>query len=246
MSPLAHIELGKVLLWARQFDRAQATMEAAFELRPDYWLAAWYRGVALYFQGRIEEALRIWQSVQKKTGATPVGIGSIGMGLGQLGRYTEARAALADLDAAEGQSYVPRFSRAQIHMGLGETDTAFERLDRAVEEREVHILDLPCKPIWDGLRSDPRFTALLHKMRLAQAPGSRSRTRRSTALFQRAGCDQLDTGSRDLDSGWRRPQRRGPFCLGTERIGAGERRRTRDCLRELRPLVAVEVGTVTQ
>ena len=167
VSPLAYIELGKVLLWARQFDRAQATMEAALELRPGYWLAAWYRGVAFYFQGRIEEALAIWQSVQKKIGVTPVGIGCIGMGLGQLGRYTEARAALADLDAAERQCYVPQFSRAQIHMGLGETNAAFEWLDRAVEERDVHILDLPCKPIWDGLRSDPRFTALLRKMRLA-------------------------------------------------------------------------------
>ncbi len=35
------------------------------------------------------------------------------------------------------------------------------------EERDIHILDLPCKPIWDGLRGDPRFGALLRKMRLA-------------------------------------------------------------------------------
>ena len=167
VSPVACIDLGKVLLWARQFDRAQAAMEAAFELRPDYWLAAWFRGVALYFQGRIEEALTTWQSVQKKVGATPVGTGAIGMALGQLGRHREARAALAALDAAERERYVPRLSRAQIHMGLGETDAAFEWLDRAVEERDIHILDLPCKPIWDGLRADPRFTALLRKMRLA-------------------------------------------------------------------------------
>lgn len=167
VSPLAYIELGKVLLWARQFERARDAMEAAFELRPDYWLAAWYRGVALYFQGRIEEALMIWESVRKEVGATPVAVGCIGMGLGQLGRHTEARAALADLDAAERECYVPRFSRAQIHMGLGETDAAFEWLDRAVEERDIHILDLSCKPIWDGLRSDARFSALLRKMRLA-------------------------------------------------------------------------------
>ncbi len=61
---------------------------------------------------------------------------------------------------------MPPLSRAQIHMALGETDSAFEWLDRAVEERELHVLDLPCKPIWDGLRSDPRFTALLRKMHL--------------------------------------------------------------------------------
>jgi hypothetical protein len=89
------------------------------------------------------------------------------MALGQLGRRTEARAALAELDMIERERYVPQLSRAQIHLGVGDKDAAFECLDRAVQDREVHILDLPCKPIWDGLRPDPRFTGLLRAMRLA-------------------------------------------------------------------------------
>jgi hypothetical protein len=60
----------------------------------------------------------------------------------------------------------PRLSRAQVHLGLGETDAVFDWLDRAVDERDPGILDLPCKPIWDPVREDPRFTALLRKMRL--------------------------------------------------------------------------------
>ena len=35
LSPLAHIELVRVLIWERQFDRARAKMEAAFELWPE-------------------------------------------------------------------------------------------------------------------------------------------------------------------------------------------------------------------
>jgi len=166
VSPLAYIELGKVLLWARRFDRARAKLEAAFDLRPDYPLAAWYRGVGLYFQGRVEEALTLWQQVLGKVGANPGMIGAIGMALGCLGRRAEARAALDELTVAERQGVTPRISRAQIHLGLGETDAVFEWLDRAVEERDPGILDLPCKPIWDVVRPDPRFTALLGKMRL--------------------------------------------------------------------------------
>ena len=166
VSPLAYIELGKVLLWARHFDRARAKLEAAFDLRPDYPPAAWYRGVGLYFQGRIEEALTVWQPAMRTVGANPAMIGAIGMALGYLGRHAEARAALAELAAAERERYAPVFSRAQIYLGLGETDAVFEWLDRAVDERDPPILDLPCKPIWDGVREDPRFTALLRKMRL--------------------------------------------------------------------------------
>lgn len=164
VSPLAYIELGKVLLWARQIDRAGAAMEAAFELRPDSWMAEWYRGISSYFGGRAEEAVTIWRAVQKKVGVTPIGTGAIGMVLGQLGRHEEARAMLAELDSAE--CYVPPLCRAQIHLGLGEIDAAFECLDRSIEARDIHILDLPCKPIWDALRGDPRFAALLRKMRL--------------------------------------------------------------------------------
>ena len=166
VSSLAYIELGKVLLWSRQFDQARAALQAACELQPDYWFTEWYRGVSAYFQGRIEEAAGIWQSVQRRVGVTPVGTGAIGMALGQLGRCDEARAKLAELDAVERECYVPQISRAQIHMGLGDVNAAFECLDRGIDARDIHILDLPCKPIWDGLRDDPRFTALLRKMRL--------------------------------------------------------------------------------
>jgi serine/threonine-protein kinase len=167
VSPFAFIELGRVLLWARQFDRARARLETAFDLRPEYPLAVWYRGVGLYFQGRIEEALSFWQPVVQKIGPVPPMIGAIGMALGYLGRHAEARAALAELEAADREGYAPRISRAQVHLGLGETDAVFEWLDRAVDARDPLILDLPCKPIWDAVRNDARFSALLRKMRLA-------------------------------------------------------------------------------
>ncbi len=162
LSPLAHIELGKVLLWARQFDRAEAQMETAFDLRPEYGLGIWYRGVALFFQGRIEDALAFWPPAAKK-----YSLGTTGMCLGLLGRHDEARAVLAEMDAVEHQRYIPPLARAQVYLSLGETDVALEWLDRTVEERDPHALDMPCKPIWDALRDHPRFKELLRKMRLA-------------------------------------------------------------------------------
>lgn len=166
LSPLACIELGKVLLWERQFDRAQAWMEAAFELRPDYGLARWYRGVALYFQGCVEEAVGYWQASLDKIGPNLPMLCAIGMGLGYLGRHREARAILAEVEAARDARYTTAVGLAQIHLGLGETAAVFEWLEQAIEDRDVHILLLPSKPIWDGLRRDPRFQGLLHTMRL--------------------------------------------------------------------------------
>ncbi len=166
LSPLTYSLLGKVLLWSRQFDRALAELDAALELKPDYAIAHWYRGAGLWFQGRVEEGVTWLQIAGRKIGANPAMVAEIGMGLGFLGRHAEARAALAEVEAAGRERYVTPIARAWVYLGLGELDSTFEWLERAVEERDPHILDLPCKPLYDPIRDDPRFAALLHKMRL--------------------------------------------------------------------------------
>jgi serine/threonine-protein kinase len=55
---------------------------------------------------------------------------------------------------------------AAIHAGLDEKDLAFEWLDRAFEAHCAHMGWLRCEPVWDSLRDDPRFHALLRKMNL--------------------------------------------------------------------------------
>ncbi len=54
-----------------------------------------------------------------------------------------------------------------MHLGLGEHDKALDYLERAVEERPaVSIITsyLKVDPLWDPLRSDRRFIAILKKM----------------------------------------------------------------------------------
>jgi hypothetical protein len=54
-----------------------------------------------------------------------------------------------------------------LHAGLADTDRAFEWLDRAMEDRRGWLAYLKVEPLMDPLRSDPRFTRLLERMRLA-------------------------------------------------------------------------------
>ena len=53
-------------------------------------------------------------------------------------------------------------------MGLGDKDKAFEWLDRSCAERSLGLGDVGMKvnPVWDSLRSDPRFRDLLRRMNL--------------------------------------------------------------------------------
>ncbi len=70
--------------------------------------------------------------------------------------------------------FVPSLRRvaaliASIYAGLGEKDAAFEWLNEAAELRFGPLIYLKVNPIWDYLRSDPRFQGLL--LRVGLVPG---------------------------------------------------------------------------
>lgn len=61
---------------------------------------------------------------------------------------------------------IPRTADAiGIYPGLGEKDKAFEWLEKGYDERS--LLHIKVDPGYDPLRSDPRFTNILHRMNLA-------------------------------------------------------------------------------
>jgi serine/threonine-protein kinase len=53
-----------------------------------------------------------------------------------------------------------------IYIALGEKDLAFEYLEKAYEERDLDIIYLKIHPMWDDIRNDPRYKALLKKLNL--------------------------------------------------------------------------------
>ncbi|MEP7308074.1 MAG: winged helix-turn-helix domain-containing protein [Acidobacteriota bacterium] len=81
--------------------------------------------------------------------------------LAKIGRTTEARAVLGQMEDAARQRFVPPYAMALVHAGLGERDAVFEWLEKAYAARDVHLIFLPVDAKWDPYRADPRFVALL-------------------------------------------------------------------------------------
>jgi hypothetical protein len=74
--------------------------------------------------------------------------------------------ALEELKELSKRSHVSPYDFAVVNAGLDEKDKALEWLQKALEDRSAYLVYLNVEPIWDGLRSDPRFTDLLRRMRL--------------------------------------------------------------------------------
>jgi tetratricopeptide (TPR) repeat protein len=55
---------------------------------------------------------------------------------------------------------------AEITAQLGDKDQVFAALEKSYEEHEVKIRFLIADPLWDDLRSDPRYSNLVRRMGL--------------------------------------------------------------------------------
>jgi hypothetical protein len=59
-----------------------------------------------------------------------------------------------------------------VHLALGERDRALDLLEQAFRDRAWELRLMPIEPLFDSLRSDPRFAALVSKVRLSSADPS--------------------------------------------------------------------------
>jgi DNA-binding winged helix-turn-helix (wHTH) protein/TolB-like protein/Flp pilus assembly protein TadD len=83
------------------------------------------------------------------------------------GQRDEAVRILGEQNELAKQRYISPYNFAVIYMGLGDKDRAFEYLEKAYEEHPQTMVHLKSQPMFDNLRSDPRYTELLRKMNLA-------------------------------------------------------------------------------
>jgi tetratricopeptide (TPR) repeat protein len=93
----------------------------------------------------------------------------IGQSHARRGDRREARKILDDVTKAIAEGInVSAYVMAAIHSALGERDPAFDWLDRAYEQREVHLVSLKVDPALDGLRADERFVQLMRRVGLPE------------------------------------------------------------------------------
>ena len=170
----ANTVLGATLYYERRHPSAVEELEKAIELDPNFPVAYYYRGRAFLAQGRYAEAAASLERAQEIMGRSPTVLGTLANCLAAGGRRAEALALREELEGLAANAYAPAYSLAQAHLGLGEPDRAWDCLEKAFEERSALLAFVNVDPLIDGLRSTPRFGALLRKMNLVESspPGA--------------------------------------------------------------------------
>ncbi|NOR21878.1 MAG: hypothetical protein GQ476_04230, partial [Candidatus Aminicenantes bacterium] len=167
LSLILNCAVGNRLYFARRYDESIEEELKTLEMEPDFIPALTTLGNAYVKKGLFEEAFSIFQRMATLTGV--VGWGSqptIGYAYAVSGQRKNALNVLEEykrLRAAK-QRYISPCKIAAIYTGLGKTDQAIEWLEKAYEEQSILLLYLNIEPLWNPLRSDPRFQDMLRRM----------------------------------------------------------------------------------
>ncbi len=157
---------GWAYYYARRYDQAIAALEETLELDAGFAPAEFWLGLARQQQGQLEAAGAVLEQAIEHSGRSPMMVAALGRLHALRGETTAASAVLAELEAASRREYVPAYYIAAIHSGSGDRERTLDWLEHSRQARDNWLVFLGVDPIWDALRSEPRFTALLAEVGL--------------------------------------------------------------------------------
>ena len=147
-----------------EYDKAIAQCRKALELDPTFYLPHFVLGTiemrAPETYSKAIEEFRVAQSMETQ----PIITAYLGYTYAKSEQRNKALETLKELDRLGEHRFVTPFCQALVHLGLGENDRAIDWLEKGYDGRSVWLGWLKIEPIFDPLRSDPRFQALYQKM----------------------------------------------------------------------------------
>jgi len=146
------------------YDEAIDHFEIALALEPGFGLAHQGLGVAYLLKHEPRKAIEELQLASRLMQG-PRRLALLGYALGMCGRVSEAGKILQELLALSRREPVPPSAIAHVYIGLGDKDRAFEWMNKAVDQKDLG-LTLQWDSLYHDLRSDPRYTELLRRMKL--------------------------------------------------------------------------------
>jgi len=152
------------LYLARQFDQVIKQAHNTLEMDPHFAISYQVLGEAYLSKGMYREGLLALEQFSALSRSSATSRALLGYAHARLGEHSAALRLIEELDAASQHGFVPALLFALVYAGLDDQDQAFSWLEKAYEERFYRLAYLKVEPLWDPLRSDPRFADLLRRV----------------------------------------------------------------------------------
>jgi len=155
-----HYRLARYAYFLGRLDEAVASFTKVLELNPEYPAA--HEDLALVYLAQSHPEAALAEMQQEK--------GDLWRRYGfslvyyALGRHKEADGMLSEF--VQNYQHTAAFQIAEVYAYRGDVDRAFEWLERAYAQRDSGLSQIKGHPYFKRLERDPRYAALLEKMRL--------------------------------------------------------------------------------
>jgi tetratricopeptide (TPR) repeat protein len=137
-------------------------------LDPTQFLGHWAVAAACVETGALDEAVAAAEKAHELSGGIPFTLGFLAYAYGRAGRRDDARRLLDRAEEIAAGAYVAPSALALGYAGLEDWDASFSRWNQAIEVRDPLIIPIKTHPVFDPVRGDPRYRAMLRLMNLAE------------------------------------------------------------------------------
>ena len=154
-----------ILYYSRQYDQAIAQFRSVLEMQPNFPRAR----MLIYpyaEKGMFADALsdaEKWHGPDDSLGRWS----DLAYLYGRSGQLGRARGALKSLEELYAHRQLDPAPILVAYIGTGDKDRAFSCLEQAYSQHSSNLTNLKVSPLYDPLRSDARFQALLRRIGLA-------------------------------------------------------------------------------
>ena len=154
-----NVDLRTCYYWERRYDQAIEQFHKTLELDPSFPPAIQFLAETYAAVGQYARALEEFEKI--KTATTTFGTeGFVGYVYAKSGKRGDAERVLVRLQEQAKAKALPADEVAIVYTGLGDKDKAFEAW-RSSCRKIGSIEAVKVDPIFDDLRSDPRFPDLV-------------------------------------------------------------------------------------
>ena len=157
--------LAWLYVYARRYEQARYHLTRAISMNPTAEESYRVLGLVLALEERYGESELVLREATQMHGAGSYTLATLGYSLARAGKRDEAKSIVAKLDEQRQHEYVSPVALATVFIGLGDNKRALDWSETAYEERRGWLAYFTVNPVVDPLRNEPRFKALVARLR---------------------------------------------------------------------------------
>jgi TolB-like protein/Tfp pilus assembly protein PilF len=167
LTMMMHLNHGMRYFYKRQFTKTVEYIKRTLEMDPEFVMAHYYLTYASIqtkeFKTAQEEILTVFDNLGRNVPAFLIAYAIV---LALSPERNDLNKVVDELHELSKTRYIPPFWLAMLYIVLKQYDEAFQWLNTAYNEHDCLLIFLNVDPLFDSVRSDPRYISMLKKINL--------------------------------------------------------------------------------